>query len=316
MILIVVEHANGKASKATYEMVTCARELGREGPVTALVLGSGIVTVADEVSLLVDQVLVADTPELAQYDAEVWSAAVAQIATEGEANTVLISGSRSGREYSPRVAVKLDAPLLEDVVSVTSIEGGVSAQRYTYLARVTETISANAPVIVITPKQAAFAAATPGTQPAEQFDADLSLPQRRVEITGKSQEKTSRISLADAEIVVAGGRGVGSAESFHTLVEGLADQLGAAVAATRAIVDAGWRPYSEQVGQTGKTVQPKAYIAIGISGAVQHLSGMGKSKCIVAINKDADAPIFKVADYGIVGDVNQVVPAMIAAIRK
>ena len=189
-------------------------------------------------------------------------------------------------------------------------------RRYTYLARVTERVATNASVIVVTPKQAAFASATPGTQAAEQFDVDLTIPQRRVQITGTSQEKTSRISLADAEIVVAGGRGVGSAEGFQTLVEGLADQLGAAVAATRAIVDAGWRPYSEQVGQTGKTVQPKAYIAIGISGAVQHLSGMGKSKCIVAINKDADAPIFKVADYGIVGDVNQIVPAMITAIRK
>jgi len=316
MILIVVEHANNKVSKSTYEMVTCARELGREGPVTALVLGSATVTVANEAASLVDQVLVADHTHLAQYDPEIWSAAVAQIASEGEANTVLISGSRSGREYSPRVAVKLDAPLLEGVVSVTAKESVLLAERYTYLARVTETVVANAPVIVITPKQAAFAAATAGTQAAEQFDVDLSLPQGRVQITGKSQEKTSRIPLADAEIVVAGGRGVGSAEGFQTLVEGLADALGAAVGTTRAIVDAGWRPYSEQVGQTGKTVQPKAYIAIGISGAVQHLSGMGKSKCIVAINKDADAPIFKVADYGIVGDANQIVPAMIAAIRK
>ena len=123
MILIVVEHANGKVSKSTYEMVTCARELGREGPVAALVLGSATVTVANEVALLVDQVLVADHVDLAQYDPEIWSAAVAQIASEGEANTVLISGSRSGREYSPRVAVKLDAPLLEDVISVTSEDG-------------------------------------------------------------------------------------------------------------------------------------------------------------------------------------------------
>ncbi|MHB1675375.1 MAG: electron transfer flavoprotein subunit alpha/FixB family protein [Acidobacteriaceae bacterium] len=313
---MVVEHANGKASKSTYEMATCARELGREGPLTALVLGSATVTVANEVALLVDQVLVADHAELAQYDPEIWSAVVAQIASEGDANTVLIGGSRSGREYSPRVAVKLDAPLLEDVVSVVSTEGAVVAERYTYLARVTEKVTANAPVIVITPKQAAFAAATPGTQAAEQFDVELTLPQRRVQITEKSLEKTSRISLAEAEIVVAGGRGVGSAEGFRTLVEGLADVLGAAVGATRAIVDTGWRPYSEQVGQTGKTVQPKVYIAIGISGAVQHLSGMGKSKCIVAINKDADAPIFNVADYGIVGDVNQIVPAMIAAVRK
>ena len=139
---------------------------------------------------------------------------------------------------------------------------------------------------------------------------------RRLQVTGKTTEKSSRISLSEAEIVVSGGRGVGSAEGFTQYVEGLADRLGAAVGATRAIVDAGWRPYSEQVGQTGKTVQPKVYIAIGISGAVQHLSGMNKSKVIVAINRDAEAPIFKIADYGIVGDVNQLVPAILEELKK
>ncbi len=316
MILIVVEYANGKVGKSTYEMVTCARQLGREGPVAALVLGSGVAAIASEIASAVDQVLVADDAGLEQYDPEVWSAAVAQIATEGEADAVLIAGSRSGREYSPRIAVKLDAPLIEDVISISDTNGTVSAERYSYLARVTEKVEATAALVVATVKQGAFAAAEPAATAAEQFDVDLSLPSRRVQITGKSAEKTSRISLAEADVIVAGGRGVGSAEGFTALVEGLADQLGAAVGATRAIVDAGWRPYSEQVGQTGKTVQPKAYIAIGISGAVQHLSGMSKSKTIVAINKDADAPIFKMADYGIVGDVNQIVPAMIASLRK
>jgi electron transfer flavoprotein alpha subunit len=316
MILIVVEHANGKASKSTYELVTAARGLHREGGVTALVLGSGVASVASDAALIADQVLVADSPELAQYDPEVWAAAVAQIATEGEAHTILIAGSRSGREYSPRVAVKLDAPLLEDVISLKDEGGVLQAEHYTFLARVTERIEAEGPVAIVTVKPGAFAAATPGSTASDQFDVDLILPKRRLTITGRTQEKSGRISLTEADIVVSGGRGVGSAEGFTQLVEGLANQLGAAIGATRAVVDADWRPYSEQVGQTGKTVQPKAYIAIGISGAVQHLSGMNKSKCIVAINKDAEAPIFKIADYGIVGDVKEIVPAIIQELRK
>ena len=315
MILIVAEHANGALSKSAYELVTAARGLKREGGVTALVLGNGVGSVAAAAALVADQVLVADTPEMAQYDAEIWSAAVAQIATVGEAEVVMIAGSRSGREYSPRVAVKLDAPLLEDVISLRDESGVLHAEHYTYLTRVTERVEAQGPVIVATVKPGAFAAAAPGSAAAEQFDVDLELPQRRLVITGSTKEKTGRIALTEADIVVAGGRGVGSAEGFTQLVEGLADQLGAAIGATRAVVDAGWRPYAEQVGQTGKTVQPKAYIAVGISGAVQHLSGMNKSKCIVAINKDADAPIFKIADYGIVGDVKEIVPAVIQALR-
>ena len=320
MILVVVEYANGKVSKRTWEMVTAARELaqqkGGDTSVTALILGSNVASVAAEIARAADQVLVADLPALAHYDSEPWSAAVAQIATEGEASVVLIGGSRSGREYSPRVAVKLDAPLLEDVISLKATGGTLAAQRYTFLARVTETIEASGPVAVVTIKPGAFSPATLRAEAAEQFDVDLNLPTPRLKVTGKTAERSSRVSLVEAEIVVSGGRGVGSAEGFTQYVEALADPLGAAVGATRAIVDAGWRPYSEQVGQTGKTVQPKLYIAIGISGAVQHLSGMNKSKTIVAINRDADAPIFKIADYGIVGDVPQVIPAILAELKK
>jgi electron transfer flavoprotein alpha subunit len=315
VILFVAEHANGKLSKSAYELATAARGLGR-GDVAALVLGSGVASVASAAALIADQVLVGDSAELASYDAEVWSAAVAQIAQEGEAEVVLIAGSRSGREYSPRVAVKLDAPLLEDVTSLKDEGGVLQAEHYTFLTRVTERVEAKAAVVVVTVKAGAFAPAAAGATAAEQFDVDLTLPKRRLKVTASTQEKTGRIALAEADIVVSGGRGVGTPEGFVALVEGLADQLGAAVGATRAVVDAGWRPYSEQVGQTGKTVQPKAYIAVGISGAVQHLSGMNKSKVIVAINKDGDAPIFKIADYGIVGDVKEIVPAMIAELRK
>ena len=316
MILLVVEHANGKVSKSTWEMVAAARELGREAPITALVLGTNIAPIAAAIAHGVDQVLVADLPALAQYDPELWSAAVAQIAAEGEASVILIGGSRSGREYSPRVAVKLDAPLLEDVINLKANGDSLTAQRYTFLARVTETIETTAPVAVVTIKPGVFSPASPRAEAAEQFDVDLNLPTPRLHVTGKTAERSSRVGLAEADIVVSGGRGVGSAEGFTQYVEALADKLGAAVGATRAIVDAGWRPYSEQVGQTGKTVQPKLYIAIGISGAVQHLSGMNKSKIIVAINRDAEAPIFKIADYGIVGDVPQVVPAILAELKK
>ncbi len=321
MILIVAEHTAGKLSKLTTEMVQAARTLASQNPaseagITLLVLGSNIAAVATQAALLADQVLVADSPALAAYDPELWSAAVAQIATEGEATAILIGASRSGREYSPRVAVKLDSPLIEDAVSLTaSGPSTLRAEHYTFLARVTEIVEATAPVIVATIKPGAYAVATPNPTPAEQYDVELDLPTRRFTINERMTEKSDRVALTEAEIVVAGGRGVGSPEGFTSMVEGLADQLGAAVGATRAIVDAGWRPYAEQVGQTGKTVAPKAYIAIGISGAVQHLSGMGKSKIIVAINKDADAPIFKSADYGIVGDVNHIVPAILRHLK-
>ena len=314
MILVVAERNGNGLTKSTLELVQAARGLQADGPLTVLVLGSGVGAVATQAARFGDQVLVADLPALAEYDAEVWASAVAQIATEGEAQIVLIAGSRGGREYSPRVAVKLDAALIEDAVSLEKIDGALEAEHYVFLARVTERVRARG-VTVITLKPGAFSPSAPNAAEAEQYDVELTLPQPRVEVTERTTEKSERVSLADADIVVAGGRGVGSSEAFRELVVGLADELGAAVGATRAVVDAGWRPYAEQVGQTGKTVQPKAYFAIGISGAVQHLSGMGKSKTIIAINRDGDAPIFKTADYGIVGDVKAIVPALIRELK-
>ena len=317
MILILAEHTAQKLARSTAELTTAARTLGKEGPITILVLGTAISQVAAQAALLADQVLVADTPALAQYSPELWATAIAQIAREGEAHTILIPGSRAGRELSPRLAVKLDCPLIEDAISLTPTPTGLQAEHYTFLARVTERVEAAAPTIVVTIKPGAFSPATPNPAASEQYDVDLeALPATRLTVTGRQSVSSARVSLSEADLVVAGGRGVGSAEAFTTLVEGLADQLGAAVGATRAVVDSGWRPYAEQVGQTGKTVQPKAYFAIGISGAVQHLSGMGKSKLIIAINKDPEAPIFKTADYGITGDVHQIVPALIAELKK
>ncbi|SEG16699.1 electron transfer flavoprotein alpha subunit apoprotein [Bryocella elongata] len=314
MILVVVEHGNGRIGKSARELVTAARSCGVEGPVAALVLGSDVAAIATEAATLVGQVLVADRPELATYDAELWAAAVAQIAREGEVALVLIAASRSGREYSPRVAVKLEAPLIEGAACLTFEGGVVRGERYSFLSRVTETVESNAAVVVATVLPGAFAPAEALGAPGEQFDVDLELPERRLIVTGAQPANAGRLPLGEAEIVVAGGRGTGSAEGFERIVVGLADKLGAAVGATRAVVDAGWRPYAEQVGQTGVTVQPRLYLAIGISGAVQHLSGMNKSQTIVAINKDADAPIFTVADYGIVGDCDAIVEALKSAI--
>lgn len=315
MILIVAEFSNGKLNKSTYEMTQAARELDREGPITLLILGSGMEPVAAEAALLADQVLVADLPALSTYDPEVWAQAVAQIAREGDAHTVLIGGSRSGREFSPRVAVKLDAPLIEAAISLKFADGIVAADHYTFLTRVVEHVEAQAPTVVVTIHPGVFPSAEVRAEAAEQYEVDLELPAPRVIVTQRNRVKSKRVALEEAEIIVAGGRGVGSAEAFAQLVEGLADQLGAAVGATRAVVDAGWRPYSEQVGQTGKTVQPKVYFALGISGAVQHLSGMNKSKLIIAINRDREAPIFKIADYGIVGDAREITPAILENLK-
>lgn len=312
MILILGEVKDDTLSRTTLECVSAARMLGSSDEIALLLLGSNLSSAANQATTLVPRVLVKDQPNLAQFDPEIWAIAVSDVVRHVQAGYVFFSASRAGRELSPRVAVRLDASLLEDIVSLERDGETIRAEHYTYLARVKERIEGRRPIAVISIKPGAFPPASPSGVTGEQLDVPLELPAPRVRVTGRIAERASGVPLSEADIVVSGGRGVGGAEGFTAYVEALASRLGAAVGATRAVVDEGWRPYAEQVGQTGKSVQPLLYIAIGISGAVQHLSGMSKSRYIVAINRDANAPIFGVADFGIVGDVQQIVPALLA----
>lgn len=318
MILFIAEHLNGKLKKSALELATAAKTLadGLGGEVVGAVLGGDVSGVAQELSGYVDTVIALEDAALAQIRAEPYAAAVATLAQDLGAKAVLVSASKSGLSYSPRVAVRLDAPLLEDVTSLQVQEGEVVATRFSYLSRVTETVKALGTPVVISVKPNIFPVAAGDASGTVETKA-VSIPEeaQRVAVGERAAAKSGRVALDEASVVVTGGRGVGGPEAFTTLVEPLADVMNAGIGSTRAVVDAGWRPYGEQVGQTGKTVAPDVYFALGVSGAVQHLSGMNRSKIIVAINKDPDAPIFKVADYGIVGDVNTVVPALKDALQ-
>jgi electron transfer flavoprotein alpha subunit len=316
MILLVTTAPGGSLPKSARELVTVARQLAGGGPVAAAVIGAD--SAAAAMADLVPQVYSVNAPELEPIRAEALTSVIQQVAEQSGATTVLMAANRLGQSVAPRVAVRLNAALLEDVIEVSGSAGAYQAVRYSYLSRVTETVrtvGSAATVITVKPNVFAVAEAQPGgsvTSATPQLDANAT----RVQVGQRSAATGGRVKLEEAAVVVAGGRGLGSAEAFAQVVEGMADALGAGIASTRAVVDAGWRPYAEQVGQTGKSVAPELYIALGISGAVQHLSGMNRSKVIVAINKDAEAPIFRIVDYGIVGDVAQVGPALTAALKE
>ena len=316
MILLVAEHEGSTLQKSAAELAAVATSLKSRlgGRVTGLVVGVDAGAAAAELSRFVDSVLLVEEPNLADIRSEALTTVVCEAAVRSESRIVLMAGSRTGLSVSPRVAVRLGGALLEEVTSLEVDGESLSATRLSYLSRVTERVRADREVIVVSVKANMFPLGERGGEaPIEQFSVTLGPADLRVEVGGRTEVQRGRVSLEEADVVVTGGRGVGGPEGFSDLVEPLADLLGAGVGATRAVVDAGWRPYAEQVGQTGKSVAPTLYIALGVSGAVQHLSGMNRSKVVVAVNRDGDAPIFKVADYGIVGDVNRVVPALLEA---
>jgi electron transfer flavoprotein alpha subunit len=313
-VLVVVEHAGGSVKKVTLEMLTLARELGSPA---AVVLGgpgaaAGLVDALGQYGA--GTVYAAEHEDLDGYLVAPKAAVLAELVRQVSPAAVLLGSTQEGKEIAGRLAVKLDNGLLTDVTAVEA-DGTATQVVFAGSTIVRSRVSRGLPLVTIRPNSL-----TPAPAPVEakvspvEVAVDESAKLARV-VERVAEAKGARPELTEASIVVSGGRGVGSAENF-AVVEELADVLGAAVGASRAAVDSGFYPHQFQVGQTGKTVSPQLYIALGISGAIQHRAGMQTSKVIVAVNKDPEAPIFDLADYGVVGDLHKVAPQATEEIRK
>jgi len=309
-VLIVVEHADSHVSKPAFELLTLARRLGE--PV-AVIFGETDDTVAKALGQYgATRVLSVTDPAIEDYLVAPKAEALAQIAESMQPAAILITSTPEGKEIAGRLAVKLGSGLITDATDIaadSTTMQSVFAGNWTVTASVTH----GAPVITVKPNAVTPEAAP--TEPAtEHVEVTISDAAKTARIVSREPKKASgRTELTEAAVVVSGGRGT---SGDFTAVEELADVLGGAVGASRAAVDAGWYPYAYQIGQTGKTVSPQLYIAAGISGAIQHRAGMQTSKAIVAVNKDSEAPIFALADLGIVGDLHKVLPAVIEEIKK
>lgn len=316
IILVIAEHSDGKPRKAVFELLTAARTLG--GEVHALAVGPGAALAAGELAAWGAQTVHTCEAGFERYAPLRWVRAVTTLAGQLRPAAILFSANSLSRDIAGRVSARLGGALASDCVSLTSSSGKFQVVRPILAGRARIDAEANATPLVATLRPNAFNTEKPVAPAAgtvlplfvDQAPEDL-----RALVTEFVKTGGTRPELAEASIIVAGGRSLNSPENFKLLYE-LADVLGAAVGASRAAVDAGYVPHSTQVGQTGKTVNPALYIACGISGAIQHLAGMRTSKYIVAINRDANAPIFRLADYGIVGDLFQVLPALTEEFRR
>jgi electron transfer flavoprotein alpha subunit len=311
-ILVLVDHLDGEVKKVTYELLTLAR---RHGDAAAVWIGPGYEAAKDKLAEYgAATVYIAADEELTSYVVAPKAELLAQLVTEKSPAAVLVAATAEGKEVAGRLAVKIDSGVLTDAVGVD--DGFVAEQSIFGGSTVVHSkVKTGTPIIAVRPNSTAPEAA-PSSPVEEQVSVSLSDAAKAAKIVERVvQEKGERPELTEAAIVVSGGRGVGNAENFK-IIEELADSLGAAVGASRAATDAGWYPHQFQVGQTGKTVSPQLYIAVGISGAIQHRAGMQTSKTIIAINKDAEAPIFELVDFGVVGDLFQVAPALTEEISK
>ncbi len=306
-VLVIAEHDNAQLKGATNNVVTAAAKIG--GDIHVLVAGHNVAAIADQAAKIagVSKVLVADGASLANGLAENVAEQVLTVAANY--SHILFPATASGKNVAPRVAARLDVGQISDI---TGVESADTFQRPIYAGNAIATVQSADAVKVITVRTTGFDAAADGGSAAVESLAAVDAASIS-KFIGREVAKSDRPELAGARVVVSGGRGMGSAENFKIL-DPLADKLGAALGASRAAVDAGYAPNDWQVGQTGKIVAPQLYVAIGISGAIQHLAGMKDSKVIVAVNKDAEAPIFGVADYGLVADLFQAVPEMVTTL--
>lgn len=321
-IWVVVEHWKGQVSPVTRELIGRARTLadGAGGNVQALVLAADADALAGQLGGLgVDGACCVSSPELTRYRTRPYVDAAAAVIRKSTPMAVLVGATTNGREFAASLAAALDAGIASDCTEVDFADGGIVAKRPVYGGRLLEVVesSGSGPWIVsVRPRAYSDPGAGSGAAPSvTQEAAEIPAEALDAEILGFEASEGESVNLTDADIIVSGGRGIQDPSNFAMIRE-LADALGGAVGASRAVVDAGWIPYPHQVGQTGKTVRPKLYVAVGISGAIQHLAGMKTSETIVAINKDAAAPIFKLATWGLVGDALQVVPALTRKIRE
>ena len=315
-IVTFAEVRDGALRRASLEAVSEARRLADASgaSVQSVLIGSGVSALAAELgSHGADRVHVFDDPGLAAYATEGWARALAGVIAREKPMAVLMPFTALGKDLAPRVAARVGAGLVSDVVKLEVKDGRLSARRPLYAGKAFATVRWEGEPQMATLRPNVFALGAP--DPGRKAETVKGVPEGgppRARVVSVHKGGAGKVELTEAQIIVSGGRGLKGPENFH-LVEELATALGAAVGASRAVVDAGWVDHQYQVGQTGKTVSPSLYVACGISGAIQHLAGMSSSKVIVAINKDPDAPIFKVADYGIVGDVFELLPKLTAA---
>ena len=309
-ILVIAEHDNAGLKAATLNTVSAAAKLGAD--IEVLVAGSGCAAAAQAAAQLagVTKVKVADAAAYAEQGAENLAALLVGLVQAGGYSHVLAPATTYGKNVLPRVAALLDVAQISDIVAIESADTFV---RPIYAGNALATVKSSDAIKIITVRTTAFdAAAEGGAAAIEALAAGADLGQSK--LVGRELTKSARPELGAAKIIVSGGRGLGNGDNYRSVLEPLADKLGAAMGASRAAVDAGFVPNDYQVGQTGKIVAPQLYLAVGISGAIQHLAGMKDSKVIVAINKDPEAPIFQVADYGLVADLFEAVPQLVAAL--